>query len=238
VSEGLKLDVATPERVAIDLPIAGIGYRVLAYLVDVLVLLGAALVLYFAYSFVGPSAVELYQDAPRALRIVAAVGGFAILWVYWTAMEVLWNGQTLGKRLVRIRVVRADGSPVTAFESAVRNLLRVVDFIPFCYPVGVVTMLIDRQHRRVGDLVAGTVLVRDERIGLERYAQASAGATLSTRDVELVTGYLARFDSLEDEARAALGRKLAASLGLPAAEADALTAEQARAWLLSKVKGS
>lgn len=233
----LKLDVTTPERVAIDLPIAGIGYRVLAYLVDVLALLSVSLVLYFAYSFIGPSAVELYQDAPRVLKVIALVAGFVVLWVYWTAMEVFWNGQTLGKRVMHIRVVRKDGSPVTAFESAVRNLLRVVDFMPACYPVGVVTMLIDAQHRRIGDLVAGTLLIRDERIGLEKYAEAAPASALSTQNVELVTGYLARFDTLDAAAREALGRKLAASLGLPAKDAEALTAEQAKAWLSSKLKG-
>lgn len=233
----LKLDVTTPERVAIDLPIAGIGYRVLAYLVDVLALLGAGLVLYFGYSFIGPSAVELYQDAPRLLRVVALVAGFVVLWVYWTAMEVFWNGQTLGKRVMHIRVVKKDGSPVMAFESAVRNLLRVVDFMPACYPVGVVTMLIDSQHRRIGDLVAGTVLIRDERIGLEKYAEVAPASALSTQNVELVTGFLSRFDTLDAGAREALGRKLAASLGLAAKEAEALTAEQAKAWLASKLKG-
>ncbi len=234
----LKLDVTTPERVAIDLPIAGIGYRALAYLIDVAALSGVSLVLYFGYSFIGPSAVELYQDAPRLLRIAAFIGAFVVLWVYWTAMEVFWNGQTLGKRVMHIRVVRKDGAPVTAFESAVRNLLRVVDFMPACYPVGVVTMLVDRQHRRVGDLVAGTLLVRDERIGLERYAEAGPGGGLSTRDVELVTGYLSRFESLDEAARVALGRKLAASLGLEAAKADALTAAEARAYLSARLKGA
>ena len=58
-------------------------------------------------------------------------------------MEVLWHGQTVGKRLLRIRVVKADGSPVTLVESALRNLLRLVDFFPACYPVGLITMLID-----------------------------------------------------------------------------------------------
>lgn len=231
MSERDALELATPERVAVDLPLAGLGSRAMAWLVDVALLGAAGLVLYFAFTFLVPDPVEAVLAVSSTARAVAVVVLFAVLWVYWTAMEVAWQGQTFGKRLVRIRVVKADGSPVTLFESAVRNLLRVVDFLPLCYPVGVASMLIDRRHRRLGDLLAGTVLVRDEQVDLSRYADAAA-STHAVDVVEVATGYLARFDELEPAARLRLGRRLAERLGL---EAGALGAEALRDAVRAKL---
>lgn len=220
MSDRDALELATPERVAVDLPIAGLGSRAMAWLVDVALLGAVGLVLYFGFTFLVPDPVEAVLAVSSTARAVAIVVLFAVLWVYWTAMEVAWQGQTFGKRLVRIRVVKADGSPVTLFESAVRNLLRVVDFLPVCYPVGVAAMLIDRKHRRLGDLLAGTVLVRDEQVDLSRYDDAAAGSH-AVDVVEVATGYLARFDDLEPAARLRLGRRLAERLGLDAGDLDA-----------------
>lgn len=214
------LQVATPERVAVDLPIAGLGSRAMAYVVDLGLLGATALVLYFGLSFFVPDPVNAALGLSSTGRVLALAAGFFVMWIYWTLAEVLWHGQTPGKRLLRIRVVKNDGSPVTVFSSAVRNLLRVVDFLPACYPVGLVTMLIDKKHRRLGDLLAGTVLVRDEQIDLSRYEQVTS--TMAVSQVELATSYLSRFDQLEPAAQLRLGTKLAAKLGLtvnPAASA-------------------
>jgi hypothetical protein len=153
--------------------------------------------------------------------------------MYWTASEVLWRGQTPGKRLMRIRVVRHDGSPVGLFESAVRNLLRVVDFLPFAYGVGVISMLIDSQHRRLGDVAAGTLALREERIGLEKYAAKPAdapvtiGRPLSAPEHEILRSYAARFEQLDRDARLKLGRQMAQRFGDDAPTDDA----SLRAWV-------
>lgn len=222
MSEGLQ--VATPERVAVELPIAGLGSRAMAYLVDVALLGAVGLVAYFVVTFFVADVINAVLGLSTLVRSVAAIVVFAALWVYWTALEVAWRGQTPGKRLVRIRVVKLDGSPVTLFSSAVRNLLRVVDFMPACYPVGIVTMLIDRRHRRLGDLLAGTVLVRDEQVDLARYEQV-ASTTLAVDEVELATSWLTRFDELEPGPRLRLGQRLAERLGLPGGD-DAETIRQ------------
>ena len=216
-----ELQVATPERVAVDLPIAGLGSRAMAYVIDVALLGTTALVLYFAASFFIPDPLTAALGLSNLARVLILAGFFFVMWVYWTLLEVSWNGQTPGKRLLRIRVVKSDGSPVTVFASAVRNLLRIIDFLPTCYPVGLITMLIDGKHRRLGDLLAGTLLVRDEQIDLSRYEQITSAITVN--ELELVTSFLSRFEQLEPAARLRLGQKLAQRLGLPVApEATAL----------------
>lgn len=210
------LQVATPERVAVELPIAGLGSRAMAYAVDVAILGSVGLAAYFALTFWVPDPVNAVLELSGLARTLGMFGVFFGLWVYWTLLEVTWNGQTIGKRLLRIRVVRGDGSAVTIFASAVRNLLRVVDFLPACYPAGLVTMLIDKRHRRLGDLVAGTVLVRDEQIDLARYEQVTA--SLALNEVEVATSYLSRFEQLEPAAQLRIGGLLVKRLGLQVSE--------------------
>ncbi len=208
------LQVATPERVAVELPIAGLGSRAMAYLVDLALLGAVGLVAYFVVTFFVPDPVNAALELSAFVRIAAAAALFFALWVYWTLLEVAWQGQTPGKRLVRIRVVKLDGSPVTVLSSAVRNLLRIVDFMPVCYPVGIITMLVDRKHRRLGDLLGGTVLVRDEQVDLARYDQVTT-STVAVDDLALAMNYLSRFDDFEPAAQLRVGQKLAARLGLP-----------------------
>lgn len=227
-----SLNVATPERVQVSLPIAGIGSRAMAYLIDAALLGAIFLVLFFLYSLITPDMLKAAQSLSGVERAIAGLVTFGLVWGYWTGMEVAWRGQTVGKRLMKIRVVKSDGSPVGIFESAVRNLLRIVDFMPLCYPVGLITMLIDSRHRRLGDLLAGTMLVREETIDLGRYATARA-SQLSAQDIEMLTGFLDRFDSLEPQAQLKLGAQLVQKHGGKVAPGDAAAM---RAFLQSRVK--
>ncbi len=213
------LEVATPERVAVELPIAGIGFRAMAYLIDAALLFGVAIIGYFIFTLAVPDPLALLLSLSSVTRVLLVLAAFCALWGYWTVMEIAWQGQTIGKRAMRIRVVRRDGSPVGAFESAVRNLLRLVDFMPFCYPVGVVCMLVDRHHRRLGDLAAGTLLIREQKFDVAKYG--SATSTLSPQDLELVTNFLSRLETLEPEPRLRLGRALVERLGGAAPTDDA-----------------
>lgn len=198
-----KLDVATPERVSVALPIAGLGSRALAHLIDLALLFAALLVLFFLGSLVVPDVLAAFQGLSGVERAVGGLLLFVAIWGYWTGFEVAWRGQTIGKRVMRIRVVKSDGSPVGVFESAVRNLLRIIDFLPTCYPVGLIAMLIDPRHRRVGDLIAGTMLVREEQIDLARYDAKGAP--------EVMGSYLARAGNLSAEASAKLKAQLAST---------------------------
>ena len=207
------LDVATPERVALDLPLAGIGYRSLAYLIDALVLFGVWATLFFSASLVTRDLGVRFAGLSTLFQVLVIAGAFAAQWLSWTLFETFWDGRTLGKRAMRIRVVRLDGSPVGFFEAAVRNLLRVIDFLPAAYAVGICALLFTPRHRRLGDLLAGTVVVRDVQADLDRYRQAEApvaGTALAAADAELVLDFLARASSLSPEPRAALTAQLLA----------------------------
>jgi uncharacterized RDD family membrane protein YckC len=210
------LDVATPERVALDLPLAGIGYRSLAYLIDALVLFGAWAALFFGATLVSDDLGLQFAGLSTLLQVLLIAGAFAAQWMSWTLFETFWGGRTLGKRAMGIRVVRLDGSPVGFFEAAVRNLLRVIDFLPMAYAVGICALLITRRNRRIGDLLAGTVVVRDVRADLDRYRRIDAPvavAALAPADAELVLDFLARAPSLSPEPRAALTAQLLARFG-------------------------
>jgi uncharacterized RDD family membrane protein YckC len=218
LSSGLQLDVATPERVEVSLPVAGVGYRSLAYLIDAGLIFAFWAVAYFLYVLVGPPPLLMWLSLPTWAKVLIFIAVFFFQWVYWTAFEVLWRGQTPGKRLMHIRIVRVDGAPVGVFESAVRNLLRYVDFLPIAYAVGILVMLIDRQHRRLGDLAAGTLALREERIDLSRYqvpsgAPTALGRALTAQEHELLKSLTERFDVLDPDARMKIGRLLAARLG-------------------------
>ncbi len=213
-----SLDVATPERVSLSLPVAGIGYRCLAYLLDVTLLFLFWVVAYFTFTLLVSDVLGFLQGLSGFAQTLLVVGLFATQWLYWTLAEVLMGGQTPGKRIIGIRVVRVDGSPVGVLESAVRNLVRVVDFLPGLYAAGCLSMLLTHQHRRLGDLLAGTLLVREERFDLDKYtapatevpvvSAVTGPVRLAPEDVELLLAFLTRAPQLEPAARMRLGAKL------------------------------
>lgn len=210
------LDIATPERVALDLPLAGLGYRAMAYLVDACILFGAWVCLFFAGSLLNSDLAGRFGGLSGLTQSLLVVGAFALQWMFWTCLEGLGGGRTLGKRLVRIRVVRDDGSPVGLFEAAVRNLCRLIDFLPSFYGVGVLTMLFSRQHRRLGDWLAGTVVIRDQEADLDRYVAAAAAASpgasaaqpLPTAELERLLAFLERAPGLEPAHRETLSQRM------------------------------
>lgn len=219
------LAVATPERVALSLPVAGIGYRCLAWLVDASLLFFFWVVAYFVFTLLVSDVLGVFQGLSGLGQTLLVVGIFATQWLYWTLGEVFFHGQTPGKRALRIRVVRLDGSPVGLYESAVRNLCRAVDFLPGVYAAGCISMLLTPRHQRLGDLLAGTVLVREERIDLDKYTARTpesgapgvpgpkATRALTPDEVELVLAFLTRAPGLEADIRRKMGTRLVDKLG-------------------------
>lgn len=151
------LEVETPEHVVLDLEIAGIGSRALAALVDTLVLAGATLAALVALGLLGGFGLALGPWGSAVLLL----GGFAAWTGYFIFFEAFRRGQTPGKRMVGIRVLMDTGHAVTPGAAAARNLLRVADFLPPPYLTGLLLVAFHPRGKRLGDLVAGTVVARD-----------------------------------------------------------------------------
>jgi len=157
MSENLQID--TPENVVFGYKVAGIGSRFMAALVDSLLIAILEVLVYLLMLLV----ITKFMEAQWTSWLIAIYSliAFLFLWGFYIFFELLWNGQSPGKRWVGLRVVRTDGMPITLVESLVRNLIRLLDFMPIAYGVGVVTMFINSQSRRLGDLAAGTLVVYD-----------------------------------------------------------------------------
>jgi uncharacterized RDD family membrane protein YckC len=143
--------VETPEGIALQLRSAGAMPRACAWVLDTLLRAGGLWLVATLLAVLGAGGMGIYL-------IVL----FATMWIYPVLFEVLRDGQTPGKRVMRLRVVNANGTPVTWLASIVRNLMRTVDMLPFCYAFGLLGCLIDRHGRRLGDIVAGTLVVYAE----------------------------------------------------------------------------
>jgi uncharacterized RDD family membrane protein YckC len=165
------LVVSTPERVTFEYELAGLGSRFLAQAIDVLLLL---LVL-IAFTIIAAATGSFASDANLALLLFILLS-FLVVFGYFPVCEGIWSGQTLGKRALRIRVLGDNGAPVTVSQVAIRNLIRIVDFMPAFYGVGMITIFIQGGGKRLGDFAAGTVVARErERLKL-RDLVASAQA--------------------------------------------------------------
>jgi uncharacterized RDD family membrane protein YckC len=161
-----QLTIDTPEQVAIRFPIAGIGSRFLALLTDSVVQGIAYAILFFIFFLI-------LTSAPRLAGIIVNRAGekwliaaillvvFLLRWGYYTVFEAFWNGQTPGKKLCKLRVIRDSGRQITFFESMTRNLIRAVDSLPGFYAIGIITMLCNRRSKRLGDFAAGTLVVHE-----------------------------------------------------------------------------
>jgi uncharacterized RDD family membrane protein YckC len=161
-----QLTIDTPEQVAIRFPIAGIGSRFLALLTDSVVQGIAYAILFFIFFLILTSAPRLagmIVDRAGEKWLIAAIllVVFLLRWGYYTVFEAFWNGQTPGKKLCKLRVIRDSGRQITFFESLTRNLIRAVDSLPGFYAIGIITMLCNRRSKRLGDFAAGTLVVHE-----------------------------------------------------------------------------
>jgi uncharacterized RDD family membrane protein YckC len=233
------LALRTPEGITFSLPLAGPASRMLAWSIDAACLAAAG-------SIIGGLAGVFSLVAPDAAAAIAALAYFVLQTGYGIACEWLWRGQTLGKRVLRLRVLDQQGLRLRPSQVVVRNLLRAVDVLPLCYLVGGAAMLLSRHAQRLGDFAAGTVVVRIERAGAPDLDQILPGKYNSLREhphlearlrrvirpeeAWLALRALLRRDELEPGARVALFGELAAHLrsrvAYPAETVEALTDEQ------------
>ena len=162
------VDVETPELVVLSYTVAGPGSRTAAALIDYLICIGVLVALLVGLAqFDGPSPRAGARNARSGVWITAVLSilQWAALWLYYVLFEAFSDGQTPGKRMMRLRVVRDGGLAITVAASAVRNLVRIVDMQPIVmYVVGFISMVLNRQGKRLGDLAAGTLVVREDAV--------------------------------------------------------------------------
>lgn len=156
-----NLTIETPEQIHLEFPLAGVGSRFLALAMDMLIqsTIGAVLVIISAVLF-SILAANFESSSPWILALLI-LGWFLLQLGYFAIFEAVWNGQTPGKRLTHLRVIEDSGRPITTYASVARNLLRIVDSLPGVYAVGIISALISSQNKRLGDYVAGTVVVHE-----------------------------------------------------------------------------
>ncbi|MBK9757142.1 MAG: RDD family protein [Nannocystis sp.] len=198
-------EIETPEHIRFRYQLAGPGRRMMAYLIDlairgiIVVILGLILQLSsYGFGFGGDG------FSTGAFLLVA----FAVEWGYYVLWESLWSGRTPGKRSMHLRVLKEGGYPTGFLDIALRNLLRAADFLPMAYSVGLLVMGLDPRFRRLGDMVAGTVVVVEDpgRIGhglvvqpppsAAELASLPARPDLSSADLEALDLFLRRVGTL------------------------------------------
>lgn len=238
-----QLTIDTPEQVALRFPVAGIGSRFLAIVADTLLQGVAYAALIFVAVLIVASAPKiaggnLSRSGEKWLVAGLILFHFVLYWGYFTIFETFWNGQTPGKKFFKIRVIKDSGRQITFFESMVRNLIRVVDMVPSFYLVGVISMVCNRQHKRLGDFAAGTLVVHERvtaeliwggtgprtltagafapaesitvpaPITLAMQLPADAVARLTAEDLNVIDHFFARSLDMDLETRARLAERL------------------------------
>ena len=238
-----QLSIETPELVGIEFPLAGIGSRCVALLVDSVVQ-GFSFVVFLIITILifaalpgtatVPHHTQSADPAKWAIALMILIP-FLLQWGYFALFEAFWNGQTPGKRALRLRVIQQSGRPIGLFESMARNLIRIIDMLPGFYLIGAVCIFATRRQQRLGDMVAGTLVVHSVPTetsilpagtrtftapSLEPPPQpalrtalqlpADGVARLSHADLQLLENFLARRLDLPLDVRASLAERLAA----------------------------
>src|SRR5215211_2066196 len=218
------LIIETPERVPLHFALASIGNRFLACAIDhtiqvlALALIGIASAVLASFSFIE----QTIAGAPKWVYAVMIILLFLVFAGYFTFFEWIWSGQTPGKRWLKLRVIREDGRPITFWEAAVRNLLRSFDMMPIpFYSIGLISVFSTTRDQRVGDMVAGTVVVREREAEAPAFAQVFAApvsdpalrrsfkpvdfqaslSTLTESEIQVVETFLRRRWDLSDMPR-------------------------------------
>ncbi len=239
-----SLIIETPERVPLEFALASIGNRFLAVAIDHFIqYLSIILIAWFFLSIAGYNSNDiadapdkLFSEAPKWMIALMIIILFLVFAGYFIVFEWLWNGQTPGKRLMKLRVIREDGRPLTLWEAIARNLLRICDAVPGfilpVYSIGLIVIFLSNRDQRVGDIFAGTVVVR-EREGeaptfaetfstritdvaftrVQKQTETSANvALLNEREVEVVESFLRRRWDLTDRQRLWMAWRIALPL--------------------------
>jgi uncharacterized RDD family membrane protein YckC len=232
-------EIETPEQVAFRLERAGLGTRAVAALIDtvILVVLYAAVIFAFFFGISSVAGIDLWNGDAESTLVLVLWAAFILLSMllfeaYYIGFETYWNGQTPGKRALGIRVVADDGLPAGLGKIVIRNLMRLID-MQASYAVGVVAIFVSPEEKRLGDIVAGTVVIRESRPRspeLMRLGEPTATARRLDPDVvDLVRRYWARAGTIDPKTRWRLARdvvnRLTDVMGRPRVPASRVESE-------------
>ena len=185
-----QVGIKTPEFVSLQFQPAGLGSRAAAFMIDQLILMVAniAIIAILLFFVVGEPTV-MGSDMSTIIIAIAVIVLFIINYGYFIVMEFFSGGKTIGKRIVGIRVIQDNGHSITLLSSFIRNFLRLVDALPTSYLVGILMIFFHSQHKRLGDLVAGTIVVHERKAKgkkkLSPIEKEIARRGLSVEDLEL-----------------------------------------------------
>lgn len=227
------LIIETPERVPLAFALASIGNRFLAVTIDHFIQYFAILIVAWGLlsiadvgsPFCDECTTNPFQNMSKWTLAITILVVFALFTGYFIFFEWLWNGQTPGKRLLKLRVIREDGRPITLWEAIARNLLRIFDAVPGfflpIYSIGLVSIFKSSRDQRVGDMFAGTVVVRERTDEAPTFAETFSNPVndaafrrvqqrtdfqanvnvLNEREIEVVESFLRRRWDLNDRHR-------------------------------------
>ncbi|MRG87482.1 RDD family protein [Salinibacillus xinjiangensis] len=222
------VNVKTPEYVSLQFKLAGLGSRTAAFLIDQLILMviNIAIILILIFGMGnGGSATSFLANMSSMPVAIAIILVFLLNWGYFFAFEYFSGGRTVGKKLMGIRVIQDNGHSLTLLSSFIRNLLRIIDSLPANYLLGIIMIFFHSKHKRLGDLVGGTIVVHErgkrKARGVEKIIQSRGLSEtnlhieewmlrkLNTKDWKLLKTYAERFPEMPFASRRDMTRQLA-----------------------------
>ena len=219
--------VTTPENVKIEYELAGAASRGAAVLIDTLLQGGLIALIFFIWYLLGEAGLKVGASVGMAIIIIAL---FLVFWGYYVFFETVWNGQTPGKRYLGLRAIREGGLPIDLSCAAIRNLVRIIDFLPQFYIVGIISILCARNSKRLGDLAAGTLVVKERKewIGgagakpqvppLGQVARIPGIEMITSEEFDTVRRFIERRNELDarfrEEVAAKIARPIVERLGI------------------------
>lgn len=216
-----KLTIDTPEQTPLEFPLAGIGSRFVAMAADTAIQVIVGFVLGLAAILSVPAFRSIGDRAAMWVFAGLIVVFFVIYYGYFAFFEAIWNGQTPGKRFAQLRVMKDDGRPISPYDAIARNLMRIVDQLPFLYGIAILSVFFSKQNKRLGDFVAGTVVVHEKTVELARpFADAAADATapayevskITPDELRLIETFLHRRDSFDPALRGSMAAQITARI--------------------------
>jgi len=216
------LEVRTPESIAFSYELAGLGSRFLAVSVDVTIQTLAMIGIIWGLIYAGSHFSGAVRDASAPTKIETSLAIafiatiiFIIYFGYFILFEAFWDGQTPGKKLMGLRVVRDGGYPADFASIAIRNLIRVGEFVAGLYAISAVAALLSPENKRLGDMAAGTIVVRDARAAklaelLHEPSETAHPLMLSSPERALIDQFVARREGMAPRNRAVMASKISA----------------------------